>query len=124
MKLFAPLEDQQRIFLQTDYVLPIGENQQFEIGYRGDFNRLETDYDVSFIQPTIDELGITNPSNVLDFKETINAFYTQYGSKIKKFNFLAGLRYEATRLIINQIESNDFSRNNFDGFFPYVERQL
>lgn len=111
-------EDQRRVFLQSDYVLPIGENQQFEMGYRGDFNRLETDYDVAFIQPTIDELGITNPSNVLDFKETINAVYAQYGSKIKKFNYLAGLRYEATRLIINQIESNDFTRNNFDGLFP------
>ncbi len=111
-------EDQRRVFMQTDYVLPIGENHQFEMGYRGDFNRLETDYDVAFIQPTIDELGITNPSNVLDFKETINAVYAQFGSKIKKFNYLAGLRYEATRLIINQIESNDFARNNFDGFFP------
>lgn len=113
-------EDQERIFLQTDYVLPIGKNNQFEFGYRGNFNRLETDYDVNFIQPTIDELGITNPSNVLDFKETINAVYTQFGSKIQKFSYLAGLRYEATRLIINQIESNDFSRNNFDGFFPTV----
>jgi len=111
-------EDQRRTFLQTDYVLPIGENHQFEFGYRGDFNRLETDYDVAFIQPTIDELGITNPSNVLDFKETINAIYTQFGSKIKKFSYLAGLRYEATRLIIDQVESNDFARNNFDGFFP------
>ncbi len=112
------VEDQRRVFMQADYVLPIGENHQFEFGYRGDFNRLETDYDVAFIQPTIDELGITNPSNVLDFKETINAVYTQFGSKIGKFNYLAGLRYEATRLIINQIESNDFNRNNFDGFFP------
>lgn len=111
-------EDQQRIFMQADYVLPIGENHQFEMGYRGDFNRLETDYDVAFIQPTLSELGITDPSNLLNFKETINAVYTQFGSKIKKFNYLAGLRYEATRLIINQIESNDFTRNNFDGFFP------
>lgn len=111
-------EDQRRVFMQADYVLPIGENNQFEFGYRGDFNRLETDYDVAFIQPTIDELGITNPSNVLDFKETINAVYTQFGSKIEKFNYLAGLRYESTRLIINQIESGDFTRNNFDGFFP------
>ncbi|MFS4469203.1 TonB-dependent receptor domain-containing protein [Maribacter sp. 2210JD10-5] len=113
-------EDQNRVFLQSDYILPIGENSQFEFGYRGDFNRLETDYDVNFIQPTIDELGITDPSNLLDFKETINAVYTQWGSKIKNFSYLLGLRYEATRLIINQIESNDFRRNNFDGYFPTV----
>ncbi|WP_350286024.1 TonB-dependent receptor [uncultured Croceitalea sp.] len=111
-------EDQRRIFLQTDYVVPVGESGQFEIGYRGDFNKLDTDYDVVFIQPTIDELGITNPSNVLDFKETINAFYTQYGDKLGKFSFLGGLRYEATRLIINQIETGDFNRNNFEGLFP------
>ncbi|MAU26103.1 MAG: TonB-dependent receptor [Muricauda sp.] len=111
-------EDQQRLFLQTDYVVPVGKSGQFELGYRGDFNTLETDYDVVFINPTVDELGITNPSNVLDYKETINAVYTQFGTKFDKFSFLAGLRYEATRLIINQIETNDFNRNNFDGLFP------
>jgi outer membrane receptor protein involved in Fe transport len=113
-------EEQQRVFMQTDYVLPLGENSQFEVGYRGDFNRLNTDYDVVFIQPTITELGITNPSNVLDFKETINAFYTQFGSKLKELSYLLGLRYEATRLIINQLETNQFARNNFDGLFPTV----
>lgn len=114
----ATIEDQRRVFLQSDYVVPIGEGGQFEIGYRGDFNQLNTDYDVVFISPTIDELGITNPSNVLDYKETINAVYTQFGTKIKKFSFLSGLRYESTRLIINQIETGDFNRNNFDGLFP------
>lgn len=111
-------EDQQRIFLQTDYVVPLGTQSQFEIGYRGDFNRLNTDFDVAFISPTLEELGITDPSNVLDYKETINAFYSQYGDVFGKFSVLAGLRYEATRLIINQLETNDFNTNNFDAFFP------
>lgn len=113
-------EEQRRLFLQTDYVLPIGEESQFEIGFRGDYNLLNTDYDVDFINPTIDELGITDPSNVLDYKETINAVYTQFGSKINKVSYLLGLRYEATRLIINQLETNDLNRNNFDGLFPTV----
>ena len=111
-------EDQRRVFFQTDYVVPVGKSGSFELGYRGDFNKLNTDYDVVFISPTEEELGVTNPSNVLDYKETINAFYTQYGSKFNAFSFLAGLRYETTRLIINQLETNDFNRNNFDGFFP------
>ena len=117
-------EDQRRVFLQSDYVVPLGKAGQFEMGYRGDFNLLNTDYDVVFIQPTINELGITDPSNVLDFKETINAVYTQYGNQFNKFSFLAGLRYEATRLIINQIESNDFNTNNFDGLFPTLKPKL
>ncbi len=110
--------DQRRVFLQSDYVVPIRESGQFELGYRGDFNQLNTDYTVVFISPTIDELGITDPSNVLNYKETINAIYTQFGTKIKQFSFLSGLRYESTRLIINQIETGDFNRNNFDGLFP------
>ena len=112
------IEDQRRLFLQSDYVVPVGKSGQFELGYRGDFNQLNTDYNVAFISPTIDVLGITDPSNVLDYKETINALYTQFGTKIKKFSFLSGLRYESTRLIINQIETGDFNRNNFDGLFP------
>ena len=111
-------EDQRRVFFQADYAMPIGATGNFEVGYRGDFNKLNTDYDVVFIEPTQQELGITNPSNVLDYKETINAIYTQYGNSFKTFSFLAGLRYEATRLIINQVETNDFNRNNFDGLFP------
>ena len=111
-------EDQRRVFFQTDYVMPIGQSGSFELGYRGDFNKLNTDYDVAFISPTEAELGITNPSNVLDYKETINAFYTQYGNKYGKFSYLAGLRYETTRLIINQLETGDYNTNNFDGFFP------
>lgn len=111
-------EDQQRLFFQMDYVLPLGENAQFELGYRGDFNQLDTDYDVIFINPTIDELGITDPSNLLDFEQRINAFYSQYGTKFGKFSFLGGLRYEATKQIVNQVETNDFNENDFNGLFP------
>ncbi len=111
-------EDQRRVFFQTDYVQPVGKAGSFEIGYRGDFNKLNSDYDVEFISPTEEELGVTNPSNVLDYKQTINAFYTQYGNKFGKFSFLSGLRYETTRLTINQLETNDFNRNNFDAWFP------
>ena len=111
-------EDQQRLFFQMDYVVPLGKNGQFELGYRGDFNQLDTDYDVVFISPTIDDLGITDPSNLLDFEQKINAFYTQYGNKLGKFSFLGGLRYEATNQVVNQLETNDFNDNDFNGLFP------
>jgi len=111
-------EDQQRLFFQMDYVLPLGKEGQFELGYRGDFNETETDYDVDFINPTLDELGITDPSNVLDFEQRINAFYSQYGNAFGKFSFLGGLRYETTKQIVNQLETNDFSENEFNGLFP------
>ncbi|HEX9600352.1 MAG TPA: outer membrane beta-barrel protein, partial [Mariniflexile sp.] len=42
------LEEQNNILLQTDYVMPIGEASQFELGYRGNFNELDTDYSLEF----------------------------------------------------------------------------
>ena len=76
-----------RTFLQLDYVAPSGETGQFEMGYRGDFNRTTSDYKVAFIEPSIEVLGISNPSNFLRYREHINAFYSQYGQSFDKFSF-------------------------------------
>ena len=111
-------EEQSSILLQSDYVLPIGEKSQFEIGYRGNFSELDTDYSLE-----VNENGIfvnnDDVSNNLIYREYVNALYSQFGSKIKdKFSFLLGLRMESSRISINQITSNDFERKNYIGFFP------
>ncbi|MCF6347504.1 MAG: TonB-dependent receptor family protein [Flavobacteriaceae bacterium] len=113
------LENQERILLQTDYVLPIGEKSQFEFGYRGNFNELDTDYTVEFFENGAFELN-TDLSNSLIFKENINAVYSQYGSKLKKFSYLFGLRLEATRITIDQITSNVHEVKNYADFFPTI----
>ena len=56
-------EDSKNTLIQTDYVLPIGENTQFEIGYRGEFEDLTSDFLVTRT-PALDY----NPSNNLVFK--------------------------------------------------------
>lgn len=117
----ATLEEQDRILLQSDYVLPIGENTQFEVGYRGSFKDNITDY-------ALDTLDVANNefirheglSNVLKFKEDIHAFYTQYGTKFNKFSFLLGLRLENTRITIDQPTSGDFKKKNYTGLFPTI----
>ena len=112
------LENQKRILLQTDFVKPIGEKGQFELGYRGNFNQLDTDYILEFNENGNFELD-TNLSNLLLYKEHNNAFYSQFGSKIKdKFSFLLGLRYESSRISINQVTSGDYENQNYSGFFP------
>ncbi|MFD0988772.1 TonB-dependent receptor domain-containing protein [Mariniflexile jejuense] len=114
------LEEQRNILLQSDYVLPIGEASQFELGYRGNFNQLDTDYSLEFNNNGSYVLD-TNVSNNLIYSEYINAFYTQFGSKIKnKFSYLLGLRMEDSKITINQITSGDFERKNYLGFFPTV----
>ncbi len=113
------LENQDRILLQTDYVLPIGENSQFEFGYRGNFKDLNTDYTIEDFK---NENYILNDSlsNNLLYKENINAVYSQYGTKIKKFSYLLGLRLEATRITIDQLTSNDHKVKNYAGLFPTI----
>lgn len=102
--------------VQADYVLPIGENSQFEAGYRGSFQELTSDYLV--IAPNLDD--DYNPSNNLEFTQNVNAFYSQYGSKINKFSFLLGLRAEITKIDINLLNTNEVSNKKYTNFFPTV----
>jgi len=114
------VEDQKRILFKTDFTLPIGEHSRFEAGYNGRFSKNTTDYKLEFANNDIFELD-TDVSNTLIYKEDVNAFYSQYGSKLKdKFSFLLGLRLESTRITIQQLSSNEFSNNNYIGLFPTV----
>ncbi len=102
--------------LQGDYVLPLGENSQFEVGYRGSFQNLTSDYLVN--APNLDPRY--NPSNNLVFTQNVNAFYTQFGSKINKFSYLLGVRAEMTNIDISLINTNESYTKNYTDLFPTV----
>ncbi|EGV44978.1 TonB-dependent receptor [Bizionia argentinensis JUB59] len=116
----STIEDQSRILLQADYVLPIGEKSQFEAGYRGNFNDQDTDYEVSLLNTGTNQFEIDNGlTNFLNYREYVNSVYTQFGSKLgDKFSFLMGLRLENTRTTIDQPTSGDFSKKDYTGLFP------
>ncbi len=114
------LQDQNKILLQADYVLPIGQDSQFEVGYRGNFNEMDTDYSLEFFENGNYELD-TDVSNNLIYRDYINAVYTQFGSKINnKFSYLLGLRMEGSRVTIDQMTSNDLRKKDYMGLFPTV----
>lgn len=106
-------QKQTRNLLQTDYVLPFGKNSQFEAGYRGSFTSQTTDYGVK-------NDGIVNSAftNVLEYKEKINALYSQFGTKINKFSMLYGMRFEDTNIDINQLTSEIYKNKKYNNFFP------
>lgn len=112
-------EHSKNTLIQSDYVLPIGKNSQFEAGYRGDFEDLTSSFLVTR-DPPLD----FDPSNDLIFKQSINAFYTQYGSKINKFSFLLGLRAEITDVDVNLITSNEDLGFSYTELFPTVNLGL
>ncbi len=113
------VESQDRNLAQIDYVYPIDKNTQFEAGYRGTDNKRIIDFEVEIIDEngtaTIDE----NLSNVLDFEQEVHALYTQYGKKFNAFSFLAGLRFENTRVFVEQLDSNTpINNDSYNGYFP------
>jgi len=114
------IEEQNRILIQSDFTLPISENTRFEIGYNGRFSSNNTDFSLEFLEENAFVLD-TDVSNNLNYKEDVNAIYTQYGSKLKDtFSFLLGLRMEATDVTIKQLSSNDYSNSNYIGLFPTI----
>lgn len=114
-------QKQNRNTIMTDYVLPIGENTQFEVGYRGNFVDLTTDYQVeNFNDLTNQWENDANYSNILGYKENVNALYTQFGSKIGKFSYMGGLRWEDTKVQINQFTHDIYRTKTYNDFFPSV----
>ena len=120
-EIITTLGKQQQILLQTDYVLPIGENAQFELGYRGNFDTRSTDYRLDLFNPNTNNFEIDNKlSNLFNFKVYVNALYSQFGNKIDKFSYLLGLRLENTQTTIDQPTSGDFKKKNITGLFPTI----
>lgn len=92
-------EDQKEYLFQADYVLPLGENARFEAGYRGNFKNEITDYQLQQEDVATGNYIVNDTiTNVFDYTENVNAFYSQYGTKFGQFSFLLGLRLENTQL--------------------------
>ncbi len=105
--------------VKLDYTLPIGEFTNFEAGYLGTFKKTTNDYDL--YDQNQQEQWISNPmiSNTLEYKENVNAVYAQIGSKITdKLNYMVGLRWEDSKIDVNQLRTNDYNSKKYNDFFP------
>ena len=110
-------EKQRRMLGTVDYVLPLGENSQFEAGYRGSYSNMTTEFKVEAF-----DAGnwITNDryTNTFQYEETVNALYSQFGSKVNKFSYLLGLRWEDSKINVNEIISQSYNTKRYNDFFP------
>ncbi|EDM44810.1 TonB-dependent receptor domain protein [unidentified eubacterium SCB49] len=117
-ELVVSEEDGTEFLFQSDYVKPIGENGQFEAGFRVNLEETTTDYEL------LEEDGLSNNfildnglSNVFTYNEDVYAAYVQYGNKVgEKFSYLFGLRAENTRLA-GEVEANEDATIGFDPNF-------
>lgn len=110
-------QEENRSLLQADYVLPIGQNSKFEAGYRGSFSTLDND---ARAENLVDRNWANDPnySNYLEYKEKVNALYTQFGSKAGKFSYLLGLRWEDSNIDVNLLSTGEYNNKKYNNFFP------
>lgn len=113
-------QDEKRFLIQSDFVIPVGENIQYEVGYRGNYRDIFNQFYLEERQvfpngPLVPDAGLNNSFN---YKEWVNAAYVQYGQKFDKFNLLAGLRYEYTGIEIEQQTSSSVDKKDYGNLFP------
>ena len=127
-------ENQTEYLAQVDYVRPIGEEAQFEAGYRGNFEEQITDYQLFLENEDNSQLELSPLSNQFTYTENVNSLYSQYGNKFGDFSFLLGLRLENTQLkgkIDSELTDEELQEefgipidtdfeNNYLGLFPTV----
>ena len=105
--------------LYTEYVLPLGEDSQFEAGYAGEFLRDDIRYfgqDYNGLQSR----WITdyNKTNRFLFAQDIHALYATYEQSIEDFSFLAGLRAEQALITSNLVSADTTIPNHYFKFYP------
>ena len=107
------IESSKDLLIQTDFVSPLKNNGRFEAGFRGEIRRITSDYSA-----TINDEPLPDFNNLLDYDEQIYGAYLQYGKKLKKFNYLFGLRTELSDIGIK--DRNDIFNDDkkYIGFFP------
>lgn len=107
------IQEQSRNLVQADYILPLAKGSQFELGYRGDFSKQDTQIEV-----LNNQVANNFFTGNLKYNENVNALYTQYGFKIKKFSYLLGLRWEDSDIVIDKSNEGFYSNKKYNNFFP------
>lgn len=110
---------------KVDYELPIGENSKLEAGYRIDINT--NDYSNDVLESTTTKpLDFLKPYTYdATYKETFNAFYLQFKSKIGKLGYQVGVRDELSNVDINYLSLDPkkdavVTTKNYNNLFPSV----
>ncbi|MGB5393535.1 MAG: TonB-dependent receptor [Lutimonas sp.] len=112
---------EKQYLFQSDYVLPMENEHQFEAGVRSNILDQTTDFRVYFEDDNGDFNLDTNLSNIFNYDEKIHAAYTQYGAKFNKFSGLLGLRMEITDIDIEIVDREDLAaERNYTNWFPTV----
>ncbi len=109
------------ITLQTDYMTPIKQNQQFEIGIKSVSRQVDSDFSYQIAGATGPfVLDSRNPAGLLNYTQGITAGYISYMYTTKnKYTFKVGTRFEQTTIDAND-ESSDIIIPAYSNFVPSI----
>ena len=117
-------ENQNSELYKVDYVLPIGEEGQFEAGFRRSNQHQKIDYLVEKEDNSGNFISDNNLSNTLLYNEKVNAYYTQYGNKKNNFSYLLGLRFEESITNVTQVVNGDNTQKKYNDLFPTLNMAI
>lgn len=83
------VESSDDFIFQSDFTLPIADNQTVELGIQGEIREITSDYGVWENEAILDSL-----TNYLVYNEKIYGAYAQYGNSKHRLNYQLGLRAE------------------------------
>lgn len=111
----------QEVTLQTDYIYPIGDKQIFEVGAKGIFRRVNSDYSYQFASTEgVFNTDFSRPAGTLDYDQNVTAAYSSYTLAFPgKYTIKGGLRYENTAIDALQ-DGEDIDIPNYSNLVPSI----
>ncbi|WP_221390131.1 outer membrane beta-barrel family protein [Dyadobacter sp. NIV53] len=99
--------------VQLDYQTPIKDNQLIEIGGKGIFRQVVSNYDY------YNDMATPQAANSLNYDQNVAAGYLSYTYTTKdKFTIKAGSRYEYTSINAKQGETGDLNLPSYGNLVP------
>ncbi len=115
--LIRPLENTNQISL--DYTDPLDDNSKLELGYTGDFNHSDYNFQISGYDTVPQPLPLdTAESSHFIYDESINAIYGTYARTFGAFGITGGLRAEESFTNANMASVDTFITNNYFNLYP------
>ncbi|MFK7806905.1 MAG: TonB-dependent receptor [Saprospiraceae bacterium] len=105
------------LIIKSDYIRPLGLESNFEAGFQTSFRNIDNDYKVKDVVNNI-ETPDPNFTNNFVYHEVINALYANYGNKIKRFSYQAGVRAEHSDVESTLEMKDQTKKSNYFNFFP------
>lgn len=103
--------------VQSDLVTFTGKDSKLELGIKYETRLIKNGFRAEEL--TNNEFQILDDiNNDLDYDEEIVAAYTQYGGKINKLSYLIGLRFEGTKIKIEDLLGSFNQDFSYENLFP------